>query len=95
MGSPSASPSSLFLTCRANILPSATPATPYCPAPAPHPIPLPQSYITDLQRFTKNHAKLQCFDLGFALDTFRMVALTSNFRKLQSDAVVKACQRCE
>ena len=60
---------------------------------APAPVPVPQSYITDLQRFTKNHAKLQCFDLGFALDTFRMVALTSNFRKLQSDAVVKACQR--
>ncbi len=123
-----------------------------------------QSNVADLQRFTKNHAKLQCFDLGFALDTFRMVgtccglgcagrmrlgacrpvqsvlpillaqpmphllqpwevarrmwppcpragmhpplqilplppsqpaqvALTSNFRKLQSDVVVKACQR--
>lgn len=49
-----------------------------------------KSYVTDLQRFTKDHSKLQCFDLGFALDTFRMVALTSNFRKLQSDAVVKA-----
>ncbi|KAI7839449.1 hypothetical protein COHA_006850 [Chlorella ohadii] len=52
-----------------------------------------KSNVADLQRFTKNHAKLQCFDLGFALDTFRMVALTSNFRKLQSDVVVKACQR--
>jgi hypothetical protein len=49
--------------------------------------------VADLQRFTKNHSKLQCFDLGFALDTFRMVALTSNFRKLQADVVVKACQR--
>lgn len=49
--------------------------------------------MADLQRFTRNHSKLQCFDLGFALDTFRMVALTSNFRKLQSDTVVKACQR--
>ncbi|KAL4451713.1 hypothetical protein ABPG75_007375 [Micractinium tetrahymenae] len=52
-----------------------------------------KSYVADLQRFTRNHSKLQCFDLGFALDTFRMVALTSNFRKLQSDTVVKACQR--
>lgn len=33
-----------------------------------------QSNVADLQRFTKNHAKLQCFDLGFALDTFRMVS---------------------
>lgn len=52
-----------------------------------------KSYITDLCRFTKDHARLQCFDLGFALDTFRMVALTSNFRKLQADTVVKAYSR--
>ncbi|PSC69557.1 trehalose phosphate synthase [Micractinium conductrix] len=52
-----------------------------------------KSYLADLQRFTRNHSKLQCFDLGFALDTFRMVALTSNFRKLQSEVVTKACQR--
>ena len=67
----------------------------HSPKPPSHPS-LPrclQSYVADLQRFTKNHSKLQCFDLGFALDTFRMVALTSNFRKLQSDTVVKACQR--
>lgn len=54
-----------------------------------------KSYVTDLQRFTANHSKLQCFDLGFALDTFRMVALTSNFRKLQTDTVVKAYQRAK
>lgn len=49
-----------------------------------------KSYVADLQRFTASHSKLQCFDLGFALDTFRMVALTSDFRKLQSEAVVRA-----
>ncbi|KAG7667504.1 hypothetical protein KSW81_001205 [Nannochloris sp. 'desiccata'] len=49
-----------------------------------------KSYVADLQRFTKDHSKLQCFDLGFALDTFRMVALTSDFRKLQSEVVMKA-----
>lgn len=38
----------------------------------PHPVPR-QSNVADLQRFTKDHSKLQCFDLGFALDTFRMV----------------------
>lgn len=32
-----------------------------------------QSYLADFQRFTKDHARLQCFDLGFALNTFRMV----------------------
>lgn len=53
-----------------------------------------QSYVADLKKFTKDHGKLQCFDLGFALDTFRMVALTSNFRKLQTDSVVKAYTRC-
>jgi len=52
-----------------------------------------KSYVTDLQRLTRGHAKLQCFDLGFALDTFRMVALTSNFRKLQVEEVVKAYAR--
>ena len=49
-----------------------------------------RSFVADLQRFTRGHGALQCFDLGFALDTFRMVALTSNFRKLQSDALGKA-----
>ena len=49
-----------------------------------------KSYVADLQRFTKDHSKLQCFDLGFALDTFRMVALTSDFRELQADEVIKA-----
>jgi trehalose 6-phosphate synthase/phosphatase len=49
-----------------------------------------KSYVADLQRFTKDHSKLQCFDLGFALDTFRMVALTSDFRKLQAEVVMKA-----
>lgn len=49
-----------------------------------------KSYVADLQRFTRDHAKLQCFDLGLGLDNFRMVALTSNFRKLQGEVVVKA-----
>ncbi|GAB4813526.1 hypothetical protein N2152v2_000572 [Parachlorella kessleri] len=52
-----------------------------------------KSYVADLHRFTTNHSKLQCFDLGFALDTFRMVALTKDFRKLQTDTVMKAYQR--
>jgi trehalose 6-phosphate synthase/phosphatase len=49
-----------------------------------------KSYVADLQRFTQNHGKLQCFDLGLGLDNFRMVALTSDFRKLQAEAVVNS-----
>lgn len=48
-----------------------------------------KSYVADLQRFTQNHREMKCFDLGFALDTFRMVALTSNFRKLPVEKVTK------
>jgi trehalose 6-phosphate synthase/phosphatase len=49
-----------------------------------------RSFVADLARFTRGHAKLQCFDLGFALDTFRMVALTKDFRKLAAGAVARA-----
>ena len=49
-----------------------------------------KSFVADLQRITQNHRKMQCFDLGFALDTFRMVALTSDFRKLDQQNVSKA-----
>lgn len=52
-----------------------------------------RSFVADLGRFTANHAALQCFDLGFALNTFRMVALTSNFRRLPTDAVARAYAR--
>ncbi|KAL6772144.1 TSPSP1 [Auxenochlorella protothecoides x Auxenochlorella symbiontica] len=52
-----------------------------------------KSYLADFQRFTKDHARLQCFDLGFALNTFRMVALTSNFRKLPTDTLLKTYSR--
>jgi trehalose 6-phosphate synthase/phosphatase len=52
-----------------------------------------KSYVADLTRFTRDHARLQCFDLGFGLDSFRMVALTSNFRKLQAEQVVKAYKK--
>jgi len=54
-----------------------------------------KSYVADLQRFTQNHRKMQCFDLGFALDTFRMVALTSDFRKLPVEIVLKAYRAAE
>lgn len=54
-----------------------------------------KSYVADLQRMTQNHRKMQCFDLGFALDTFRMVALTSDFRKLNQEDVSKGYKASE
>lgn len=49
-----------------------------------------KSFVSDLQKFTSNHSKLQCFDLGLGLNNFKMVALTSNFRKLRTEAVLKS-----
>ena len=43
-----------------------------------------QSCTADLQRFTADHAKMRCYPLGLGLDTFRLVALTENFRKLDA-----------
>lgn len=53
-----------------------------------------QSFLTDLQRATKEHSNMRCYDLGLGLDTFRMVALTSKFRRLDAIAVNAAYLRC-
>ncbi|KXZ45849.1 hypothetical protein GPECTOR_50g643 [Gonium pectorale] len=45
------------------------------------------SYVTDLQRVTKNHVAMKCYGLGLGLDTFRMVALDANFRRLEERVV--------
>jgi hypothetical protein len=39
------------------------------------------------QRFTRNHAAMKCYGLGLGLDTYRMVALDANFRRLGEEAV--------
>lgn len=44
------------------------------------------------QRVTKNHVAMRCYGLGLGLDTFRMVALDANFRKLE-EATVAATYR--
>ncbi|KAG1664974.1 hypothetical protein FOA52_001986 [Chlamydomonas sp. UWO 241] len=46
-----------------------------------------QSFIQDLQRVTKNHATMKCYGLGLGLDTYRMVALDANFRRLNEEVV--------
>jgi len=48
------------------------------------------SFISDLQRVTRNHVSMKCYGLGLGLDTFRMVALDANFRKLEEGAVTSA-----
>ncbi|PNH09141.1 putative alpha,alpha-trehalose-phosphate synthase [UDP-forming] 7 [Tetrabaena socialis] len=51
------------------------------------------SYIADLQRVTKNHVAMKCYGLGLGLDTFRMVALDANFRRLEERAVASTYAR--
>ncbi|KAG2502215.1 hypothetical protein HYH03_000701 [Edaphochlamys debaryana] len=45
------------------------------------------SFVSDLQRVTKNHVAMKCYGLGLGLDTFRMVALDANFRRLEERVV--------
>ena len=53
-----------------------------------------QSFLTDLQRFTADHGKMKCYGLGLGLDSFKMVALTENFRKLEPATLLNAYNRC-
>lgn len=48
------------------------------------------SFIGDLQRVTRNHVAMRCYGLGLGLDTFRMVALDANFRKLEESVVTSS-----
>ena len=52
------------------------------PPPPPH-----------TQRVTKNHVAMKCYGLGLGLDTFRMVALDANFRRLEERAVAASYAR--
>ena len=53
-----------------------------------------QSFMSDLRKFTREHAKMKCYGLGLGLDSFRMVALMENFCKLDVATPLSACQRC-
>ncbi len=46
-----------------------------------------------LQRVTKNHVAMKCYGLGLGLDTFRMVALDANFRRLEEGVVASTYAR--
>lgn len=52
-----------------------------------------QSFVADLKKFTKDHMKMKTYGLGLALDTFRLIALGENFRKLDNTTLVSAYQR--
>ena len=60
-----------------------------------------QSFVSDLQRLTKRHNMMKCYGLGLGLDTFRIVSLGENFRRLDPSSVMNAysgyvllCQGC-
>ena len=52
-----------------------------------------QSYVTDLRNLTRDHTRMKCYALGLGLDTFRMVALTQNFRRLDVGVLMNAFKR--
>ena len=50
------------------------------------------SFMQDLERACKDHYSKRCWSIGFGL-SFRIVALSPNFRKLSLDHIVKAYKR--
>ena len=52
-----------------------------------------QSFWADLRTVTREHAQMKCYALGLGLDTFRMVALTQNFRRLDITVLLSAFRR--
>eukprot|EP00882_Tetradesmus_deserticola_P029352 GHRQ01032871.1.p3 GENE.GHRQ01032871.1~~GHRQ01032871.1.p3 ORF type:complete len:104 (+),score=30.40 GHRQ01032871.1:34-345(+) len=52
------------------------------------------SYVQDLARSTKQHVAMKCYGLGLGLDTFRLVALDANFKKLEDSVTMAAYRRC-
>lgn len=54
-----------------------------------------QSFTADLEKFTREHSKMKCYGLGLGLNTFKMVALTEHFRKLELPHLLNAYTRCE
>ena len=54
-----------------------------------------QSFAADLRRLTAGHASLRCYGLGLGLDSFRCVALTSAFRRLEPSVLAAAYARAE
>lgn len=51
------------------------------------------SFVNDLLRTCREHSRLQCYGIGFGLG-FRTVALDPNFRKLNTEYIVRSYARC-
>ncbi len=49
--------------------------------------------MADLKKFTQTHKKMRVYGLGLGLDSFRMVALMENFRKLELSVLMAAYSR--
>ena len=52
-----------------------------------------QSFVSDMTRLTKRHNTMKCYGLGLGLNTFRIVALGENFRKLDPISVTHTYSR--
>ncbi|CAG9460570.1 unnamed protein product [Pedinophyceae sp. YPF-701] len=46
-----------------------------------------RNYIDELRRFTAGHGTMRCYGLGLGLDTFRMIALSDKFQRLDTQMV--------
>jgi len=53
------------------------------------------SFVSDLKRLTAGHSSLRCYALGLGLDSFRLVALTPAFRRLDPAVLADAYARAE
>lgn len=53
------------------------------------------SFVSDLRRLTAGHGALRCYALGLGLDSFRLVALTPAFRRLDPAVLAEAYARSE
>lgn len=51
-----------------------------------------QSFMSDFERTCREHSRLRCYGIGFGLG-FRTVALDPNFRKLQTEHIVRTYRR--
>ena len=52
-----------------------------------------QSFVADMQRLTRRHTTMKCYGLGLGLDTFRIVSLGENFRRLDPISVMNTYSR--
>ncbi|GMH43259.1 hypothetical protein BSKO_11181 [Bryopsis sp. KO-2023] len=52
-----------------------------------------QSYVAELEKITQMNSTMICYKMGLGLDTFKMVSLDRNFRKLETMALLNVYRR--